>query len=193
MRPTLKVARGLLGCYLVRRIGRKRLVGRIVEVEAYLGERDAASHAYRGRTRRNDVMFRKGGHLYVYFTYGMHFCANVVTEREGLGRAVLLRALEPVAGLSAMQENRGMKGSPSEARLLTNGPARLCQAMKIGRAENGSDLCGPEIYIARATAKDTRFKIGRTTRVGITGGKSHLWRFYVKGNRFISPGRPVIP
>src|SRR5258706_407592 len=94
--PTLTVATELLGKYLVRKLRTDTLVGKIVEVEAYLGEKDPASHAYRGKTKRNEVMFRKGGHLYVYFTYGMHFCANIVTEDEGIGHAVLIRAVEPI-------------------------------------------------------------------------------------------------
>ena len=105
LRPTLQVARNLLGRHIVRKVDTKLLVGRIVEVEAYC-KRDPASHAFRGRTRRNDVMFWEGGHLYVYFTYGMHYCANVVTGNEGIGEAVLIRAVEPLAGIEVMKKNR---------------------------------------------------------------------------------------
>ena len=144
LRPTLTVARELPGKFLVRRSGRTFLAVRIVEVEAYLGARDPASHAFRGRTNRNDVMFREGGHMYVYFTYGMHFCCNVVTEEEGKGMAVLIRAGEPVTGIRQMVRRRGT----SEPTLLCSGPARLCQALGIGRKENGIDLCGDRIWIA---------------------------------------------
>ena len=109
-------------------------VGRIVEVEAYR-EDDPASHSYRGRTPRTEVMFGPAGHLYVYFTYGMHYCANVVTSTEGHGAAVLLRALSPIAGIDVMRERRGGR------RDLADGPAKLCQALAIGPAHNGADLC----------------------------------------------------
>ncbi|MGD0038294.1 MAG: DNA-3-methyladenine glycosylase, partial [Bacteroidota bacterium] len=103
--PTLQVARDLLGKHIIRKIDDKLLIGKIVEVEAYC-KGDPASHAFRGRTKRNDVMFWEGGHLYVYFTYGMHFCANVVTGNEGIGEAVLIRAVEPLAGIEMMKINR---------------------------------------------------------------------------------------
>jgi DNA-3-methyladenine glycosylase len=105
LRPTLAVAHDLLGCLFVKRTGKKLLVGKIVEVEAYK-QNDPASHSFHGQTQRNDVMFLEGGHLYVYFTYGMHFCANVVTGKEGIGEAVLIRAVEPLSGLETMEKNR---------------------------------------------------------------------------------------
>lgn len=194
LRPSLMVARDLLGKLLFRRLGRELLVGRIVEVEAYLGEKDPASHAFRGKTERNSVMFREGGYLYVYFTYGMHFCCNVVTERQGIGRAVLLRAVEPVQGLEIMATNRSLdieggnghgREVPRRVAELTNGPAKLCQAMGIVRKDNGRDLCGHEIWIS----EDPAFrppKIARSTRIGIRSGVEHLWRFYIKGNPFVS-------
>jgi DNA-3-methyladenine glycosylase len=191
LQPTLKVARELLGLFLVRQVGQKRLIGRIVEVEAYLGSRDPASHAYRGMTKRNEVMFRMGGHLYVYFTYGMHFCANVVTEGKGVGHAVLLRAVEPIEELAVMRRNRQWRQGENDAKLLCSGPARLCQAFRIGRKENGIDLFGSEIWIARNVQSGTGHSIARSTRIGITDGKQHRWRFFLKQSPFVSPGQPA--
>ncbi|HLX13352.1 MAG TPA: DNA-3-methyladenine glycosylase [Bacteroidota bacterium] len=183
LRHTLQVAKELLGCLLVRRIGRKLLIGRIVEVEAYLGEKDPASHAYRGETPRNSVMFREGGLLYVYFTYGMHYCSNVVTEAKGIPRAVLLRAVEPVAGIDTMRTLRGF--DDTNDKNLTNGPAKLCKAMGIERPENGTDLLGNEIYITKGDPVP-RSRILSSTRIGINVGKEKKWRFYIKGNPFVS-------
>ena len=188
LRPTLKVARELLGKYLVRRTRRGDLIGRIVEVEAYLGERDPASHAYNGRTPRNEVMFRKGGHLYVYFTYGMHFCSNVVTEDEHIGRAVLLRAVEPVRGKEIMIRRRGARRPGIKEHDLTNGPAKLCQAFRIARRQNGADLCGNEIYVAKGT-KIAPSSIGVSPRIGISRAVRRRWRFYIKGNPWVSRTR----
>jgi DNA-3-methyladenine glycosylase len=190
LQPTLKAARDLLGLFFVRKIGKNRLVGRIVEVEAYLGSKDPASHAYRGRTKRNEVMFSRGGHLYVYFTYGMHYCCNVVTEGEGIGHAILLRAVEPIAGIGLMRRNRKRPAEENHTRLLCSGPARLCQAFGIGRRENGTDLCGNRIWIARDIHSTRPRSISRSTRVGISEGKKHRWRFFIKSCPFVSPGRP---
>jgi len=191
LRPTLTVAKGLLGKFLCRRFRNKTLIGRIVEVEAYLGAKDPASHAYRGRTRRNDVMFWEGGHLYVYFTYGMHFCANVVTEREGKGMAVLLRAVEPVQGMEIMIRNRQLRESVGNKSNLCSGPAKLCQAFAIARKENGTDLCCKEIWIARDMNAAGDYSIGASTRVGVRNGSRHKWRFYFKASPFVSPGKPA--
>ena len=191
LRPTFIVARDLLGKHLVRCIRRTRLIGKIVEVEAYLGEKDPASHAYRGLTKRNEVMFREGGHLYVYFTYGMHHCCNVVTEEEGTAGAVLLRAIEPVEGIETMRKNRGWsagvleKWSMHQQVNLTNGPAKLCEALGIGRAENGTDLLGDQIYITKGTMI-ARSTIVASTRIGITNASEKKWRFYIRGNPWIS-------
>jgi DNA-3-methyladenine glycosylase len=142
----------------------------------------------------------------VYFTYGMHFCFNVVTEEEGTGHAVLLRALEPVTGIDRMMKHRGMSSTrinnnviPARQLIhLCNGPAKLCQAFGIARAQNGTDLCGNEIWIARDTLPGTRsagqrarFQIRRSTRIGIAVGREHRWRFYVKGSPWVSRGKPV--
>jgi DNA-3-methyladenine glycosylase len=187
LQPTLDVARALLGLYLVRKTASGNLAGRIVEVEAYLGEIDPASHAYRGRTKRNEVMFYQGGHLYVYFTYGMHFCSNVVTESEGVGHAVLLRAVEPVDGITSMSRRRGKRTTALEE--LCSGPAKLCQAFGIGRKENGIDLCGDSIWIERRETQLPAASIGVSTRVGISTAKERKWRFYVKENHFVSKAR----
>lgn len=183
-RPTLTVARELLGKIIVRRHGRGVLSGRIVEVEAYLGERDPASHAFRGRTRRNEVMFRRGGHLYVYFTYGMHFCANVVTEREGRGRAVLLRAVEPLQGIRAMSRFRRIP--PGDVHRLCSGPAKLCQAFRIARSENGTDLTGHDIWIAEDLAGSPPKRVSRSTRIGVSSGMERRWRFTMAHSPFLS-------
>ena len=172
---------------MFRRLGRRLFVGRIVEVEAYLGERDPASHAYRGITPRNEVMFGEGGHLYVYFTYGMHFCSNVVTEGEGKGRAVLIRALEPLGGIDAMLDLRSAgRTRPCTDGELCSGPGKLCQAFGIARSENGTDLCGDTIWLARNRGESTPLTIMRSTRIGITRGQEHTWRFFLKDNPFVS-------
>ena len=190
LQPTLKVAKELLGKYLVRRSNDGLLVGRIVETEAYLGERDPASHAYRGLTKRNEVMFCKGGHLYVYFTYGMHFCANVVTEEEGKGRAVLLRAIEPIKGIGKMRRRRGLALDGSDDIDLANGPAKLCEAFGIARRENGMDLLGEEVWISEGETAVAGSRIANSTRIGINNGKKHRWRFYIKNNPFVSKANP---
>ena len=187
VRPALQVARDLLGKHLVRKFGKNLLVGKIVEVEAYCPG-DPASHAYRGRTKRNDVMFWDGGHLYVYFTYGMHFCANVVTERQGKGEAVLVRAVEPLVGIQFMLRNRFPRQTLFERNTcfnLTNGPAKFCQAFQISKAENGTDLTGSKIFIAEAEPIPST-QIVRTSRIGIRAGKDLLWRYYLRNNDWVS-------
>ena len=182
LRSTLTVAKDLLGQLIVRKYHGKKLVGRIVEVEAYRGSIDPASHAYRGRTKRNEVMFSEGGHLYVYFTYGMHFCANVVTREEGIAEAVLIRGVEPISGIDLMRRLRG-KNVPDLN--LTNGPAKFCEAFGIKRKENGVSLLGNEIYLVRGR-RVRKSKIGASTRVGIRTGIEKRWRFFEKGSRWVS-------
>ncbi len=185
LRPTLRVAPDLIGKLLVRRLGTELLIGRIVEVEGYLGEKDPASHAYRGMTERNSAMFLNGGHLYVYFTYGMHFCCNVVTESHGVGRAILLRAVEPRAGIEAMARKRDGRTLGK----LADGPAKLCQAFGLGRPENGIDLCDSIVWIA-TDPEEPLFTVQRSARVGIREGTEHRWRYFMKGSPFVSGGRP---
>lgn len=158
---------------------RERLVGRIVEVEAYRGLRDPASHAYRP-TPRSRIMWGKPGTAYVYFTYGNHFCVNVVTEREGTAGAVLFRALEPLEGVEIMRRNRGT----DDDRLLLSGPGRLTQAMGITREHNGADLTAPPFYLARGRGRPARVVAG--PRVGIRAAVERPWRFVLAGSPFLS-------
>jgi len=174
-RDTLTVARDLLGQRLVRVLEGERLSGRIVEVEAYIGEDDAACHASAGRTSRTDVMYGAPGYAYVYFIYGMHHCLNVVTEREGFPAAVLIRALEPEEGLRRMRDNRPARSDQE----LTNGPGKLCQALQIDRRLNRLDLCvSDELFLERA-AVVPQMDIVTTPRVGVRGDEAALnarWR-----------------
>jgi DNA-3-methyladenine glycosylase len=184
LHPTLHVAKALLGKVIVHRTESGFLSGRIVETEAYLGSNDPASHAYRGKTGRNSVMFSLGGTLYVYFTYGMHFCANVVTGDEGKAGAVLIRGVEPIEGIDLMRQNRGF-ADDSKDRQLTNGPAKFCQAFGIARDQNGVDLCGKLIFIADAPTLEPKH-VGTSSRIGITTGREKPWRFFIKGNGYVS-------
>lgn len=181
-RETLTVAKELLGKKLVRHTNNAGLVGKIVEVEAYRGSDDPGSHAYRGMTPRNRPMFGKGGFAYVYFTYGMHYCFNVVTERQNTPGAVLIRALEPLNGIETMRKNRGNKNLLN----LTNGPAKLTEAMNITKKQNGLDLTrSKKLFICEPDVKEN-FKIVSTKRIGINVGVDKLWRFCIKDNKFVS-------
>ncbi len=187
-RPSTEVAPDLLGAVLVRRLDGAILAARIVETEAYQ-EDDPASHSFRGRTPRTEVMFGPAGRLYVYFTYGMHFCMNVVTGADGEGSAVLLRAAEPLEGLDEMRRLRGV----DDVRLLCSGPARLCQALAVDRAQNGEDLVrGDALWLTRAGTVPAG-RIAVTPRVGIRNGVERPWRFMLSDNPFVSRARPTIP
>jgi DNA-3-methyladenine glycosylase len=181
----LIVARALLGQRLVRVLNGERLAGRIVETEAYRGEADAASHAARGRTPRNAVMYGPPGHAYVYFIYGMHFCLNAVTGLEGVASAVLLRALEPLEGVATMRLHRAGRAD----RELANGPARLCQALEIDDRFNGADLVnGAELFI-EADLDVAADQVITGPRVGVRGDPAALaapWRFRVRGHPYVS-------
>jgi DNA-3-methyladenine glycosylase len=186
-RPSPEVAPDLIGRVLVRRLPTGALLAvRLVETEAYQ-EDDPASHSYRGRTARTEVMFGRPGHLYVYFTYGMHFCMNVVTGGDGEGSAVLLRAAEPIEGLGQMRALRGV----DDPRLLCSGPGRLCQALGVTRADNGTDLVrGGAMWLlegARVAPDDVQV----TTRVGIRNGVERPWRFLRRDDPFVSRARPA--
>ncbi len=186
-RPSTVVAPELLGRFLVRVLpDGRRLIARLVEVEAYEQD-DPASHSFRGPTPRNEVMFGGPGHLYVYFTYGMHFMGNVVTGREGDGSAVLLRAAEPLEGLDEMRGRRGVDAT----RLLCSGPGRLAQAFGLTRADDGADLVrGPALHLTSGQPLSPR-RVARTTRVGVSVGVDRRWRFVARDDPYRSPGRPV--
>lgn len=181
-RKTLKVAKELLGKVLVRKLGNKLLKGLIVETEAYLQD-DPASHSYRGQTPRSIPMFGPAGHTYVYFTYGMYHCFNVVTEKEGYGGAVLVRAIEPIKGIETMQKLRNKEN----IRDLCSGPGKLCIAFDLGKKDNqlklGKKNC---IYIEENHTKLKMKDIVTATRIGITDAAHLPYRFYIKENKFIS-------
>ncbi|NLZ48291.1 MAG: DNA-3-methyladenine glycosylase [Clostridiales bacterium] len=193
-RDTLQVAEELLGKYLVRKINDKFLIGKIVEVEAYMGEQDKAAHSYGGRrTERNEVMYGEAGHIYVYFIYGMHYCFNVITEKVNVPRGVLIRALEPMDGMEIMALNRYKKSleelTSREIRNLTNGPAKLCSALNITREHNGMDICKDDFYIGQDEKKRENFEIVKTTRINIDYAEEarfYPWRFYIKDNPYVS-------
>lgn len=178
--PAEEVAQRLLGCELERELDGHLVRVRIVETEAY-NQTDAASHSYKGRTPRTDVMFGPAGHLYVYFTYGMHYCMNVVCGPDGVGAAVLIRAVEPLVGEALLQLNR----LPKTGIELTNGPAKLCQALRIDRSMNGHDLHEAPLKLVVKPAI-VRSKIIQTTRIGITQARDVPWRFYVRDNPYVS-------
>jgi DNA-3-methyladenine glycosylase len=185
-RPSVEVARDLLGKTLWRRTGVGLAAGIIVETEAYDGANDPASHAWRGRTQRNAVMFGPPGHAYVYFTYGMHYCLNAVTGPAGQASAALLRAIQPVVGLEVLRERRG---THMPDRDLARGPGRLCQALGITTADDGTDLAGDALWISE-TVDPSDLLIAATPRIGITRAAERPWRFVVCDNQYIS-GRPV--
>lgn len=175
----LVVARELLNKVL--RVGKCSV--RIVETEAYRGSDDPASHSYRGETLRNAVMFGPPGYLYVYFTYGMHYCANVVCFEDGIAQAVLLRAGEPIDGLALMRKRRGLR--IANDRNLCNGPAKLAQALGIVRAHNGISLLSGKVGIYDDGIAPPK-RPSRSARVGIREATDKQWRFYVPNNPYVS-------
>jgi len=187
-RPTLIVARELLGQRLVRVLDGHRLAGRIVEVEAYLDERDQASHARPGPTRRNAPMYGPPGHAYVYFIYGMYYCLNAVTEPEGSPAAVLIRALDPLEGLERMRHHRPGRSNCD----LTNGPGKLCQALAVDKALNRADLCQSDEIWFEAGALPADEQIATSPRIGVRGdqrARTAPWRFYIQGHPCLSRRR----
>ncbi len=184
-RDTTLVAKALLGKVLVRRLGSAIMAGVIVETEAYRGNDDPASHAYRGPTRRNLVMFGEAGHAYIYFTYGMHYCLNVTAKRNAQPGAVLIRAVRPVRAVKRMMKHR----KTDRTLDLANGPGKLTQAFAITSSLNGHDLTtGRGLFIVEDSEPQT-FEVNSTGRIGIMSGKKKMWRFFVKDDPFVSRQR----
>jgi DNA-3-methyladenine glycosylase len=190
-RPSTIVARDLIGKILVRKLSdRLSLRGIIVETEAYGGLKDPASHAFRGMTPRNEVMFGEPGFSYVYFTYGFHHCLNVVTGKKGNAQAVLIRALEPLNGTEIMRKNRNLSGaSKINFRNLTNGPGKICQALQIDRSLNKTDVTkrdSPLFFEDDLRQNHMKRKITRGPRIGIKVGTEKQWRFYDSSSIYVS-------
>ena len=182
-RDTVRVARDLLGCVLQTRIRGRTTAGKIVEVEAYVGPNDPAAHGFGNRrTKRNDALFGPPGNSYVYFIYGMHWCFNAVTERDGYPGAVLIRALEPLVGIETMRRRRGT----GKLGLLCSGPARLCQSLGITGRLNGMPLVGDPVFIARPNGRAPRTKIEVSGRIGVSKAADWPLRFVVAGSEWLS-------
>ena len=186
-RNLLTVARELPGKILVKKYGKTFLAGKIVEVEAYDGMIDEAAHTFTGRTKRNEIMFNDGGYFYVYFTYGAHFCCNIVTGKKDHGTAVLIRAVEPLAGIKKMSLNRYNKITLTEKEKLnlTSGPGKVCEAFGITKEHYGLDLTGDKIFLLdRPKLKKSDIVVSK--RVGIKKSVDLPWRFYIKDNPYVS-------
>ncbi len=186
LRPTEELARSLIGCCLVNEGAGKRVVGRIVETEAYLGRDDPASHSHRGVTKRNRSMFGTQGTAYVYLIYGMHLCLNVVSGPEGVGEAVLIRALEPIEGLELMGERRGR----TEVHELCSGPAKLTVAMGVTREHDGVDLSAGDLELRSPTSfgvwDEDRPRLHEGPRIGITKAADLPLRYWLEGSSWVS-------
>jgi DNA-3-methyladenine glycosylase len=192
-RDTIIVAKELLGCILVHKTASGSTKGKIVEVEAYKGPNDKGAHSYKCRhTPTLDPLFKNGGFGYVFRVYGNNYCLNVVTQKENMPEAVLIRALEPLEGIELMSKRRKIDltdGKRSKFKNLTNGPSKLCQALDITNSLNGIDLCKNELYIMSNNATDINKEITATPRINIDYAeeyKDKLWRFFLKDNEFIS-------
>jgi DNA-3-methyladenine glycosylase len=197
-RPSVAVAPDLLGCLLSHETAEGLVTVRLTEVEAYLGEADPASHAFRGRTARNAVMYGPPGHAYVYFTYGMHFCVNLVCQPEGHASAVLLRAGQVVDGVplaAVRRSRRSRSGAVPRERDLARGPAVLCEALDIDRSHDGADVCAPGSPL-RALARPEPVPaagISSGPRVGISRAADVAWRFWITGDPAVSAYRAYAP
>ena len=181
-RDTIEVARDMLGKILIRKMNGERLSGMIVETEAYRAGDDPASHAFRGMTERNKVMFGEPGHAYVYFTYGNHFCLNITAKDRLPAGAVLIRAVEPLEGLETMLRNRNV-GRITDT---TSGPGKLTKAMSITREHDGTDVCKVgELYVGY-DIEPRKFIIRSSSRIGIANGTDKQWRFFIRSNPYVS-------
>jgi DNA-3-methyladenine glycosylase len=197
-RPSVAVAPDLLGCLLTHETGEGRVTVRLTEVEAYLGESDPASHAFHGRTARNAVMYGPPGYAYVYFTYGMHFCVNLVCQPEGHASAVLLRAGQVVDGVAlaaARRASRRRSGAVPRDTDLARGPAVLCEALDIDRSQNGADVCTPgsPLRMLAPVSPVPAAGIAAGPRVGVSRAADIAWRFWIAGDPSVSVYRAYAP
>ena len=197
-RPATAVAPELLGCVLAHHLADGVVAAEIVEVEAYMGRADPPSHAFRGQTARNEVMFGEPGHAYVYFTYGMHFCVNLVCQPPGEAAAVLLRAGRVVEGVELAAARRsGAPGGNRRVAQLASGPARLCQALGVDRAQNGADVCDPggalRVLAPEGFSGLPADRIATGPRVGVSTGAEVPWRFWIAGDPSVSAYRAHVP
>lgn len=187
---TLKVAKNLLGKILVHEVNGKKLMGKIVETEAYMGATDKASHAYGNRkTERTRALYNEGGHCYIYLIYGMYYCFNIVTREEEIPQCVLIRALEPVSDLQDFIKNRYKSIeniNKQKIKNLSNGPGKLCMALDLDKRHNMMDLCDDEIYVLD---NNENFQVVTSKRINIDyaeEAKDFPWRFYIKDNNYVS-------
>jgi DNA-3-methyladenine glycosylase len=197
-RPSVAVAPELLGCLISHETAAGPVTVRLTEVEAYEGEADAASHAFRGRTARNAVMYGPPGHAYVYFTYGMHFCVNLVCQPGGHASAVLLRAGQVVAGVplaAARRSGRRRSGAVPRETDLARGPALLCEALGIDRSHDGADVCAPAspLRVLAPVAPVPGPGVSSGPRVGVSRAADVAWRFWITGDPAVSAYRAYAP
>ncbi len=187
LNSVVQVARNLLGKIFVKSEGKNILAGMITEVEAYDGLKDEASHSFRGLSQRNKDMFNEGGFTYVYLSYGVHYCLNVVTGEKGYGSAVLIRSMEPILGIPTFSFRRFKKRKLSEKNFinLLNGPGKICQAFKLTKRDSGKDLLGNELFILDYK-KIEDHSVNSSPRVGISKSTDLLWRFYISDSKFLS-------
>jgi DNA-3-methyladenine glycosylase len=198
-RYSVQVAPELLGCVIEHQTAAGLVAVRLTEVEAYAGASDPASHAYHGKTARNAVMFGPPGHAYVYFTYGMHFCVNLVCAGNGSASAVLLRAGRVIEGEELARTRRSRGAALVPFRDLARGPARLCQALDIDRSQDGADVCVPDSPLrmrwpdAGTTVRSADKKVASGPRVGVSRAAEVPWRFWIEGEPTVSVYRPFVP
>jgi DNA-3-methyladenine glycosylase len=194
-RPSTEVAVDLLGKHLVHCHNNIKYIGRIVEVEAYMGPDDKAAHSYNKRTPRNEIMFGAPGFAYIYMIYGMYYCVNAITSPKGIPHGVLIRAVEPISGFNEMAMNRYQKDYNLLTNMqiinLTNGPGKLCQAMQITKDNYGDDLTKDRLFIVQPETSDI-FNIVKSPRINIDysdEAKDYLWRFYIENNKYVSKSK----
>lgn len=186
IRNTLDVSKEILGKILVRKIDKNNfLAGKIVEVEAYIGEHDPACHAFQKVSGRSSVLYEEGGTIYVYFIYGNYWCFNIVTEKKGTGSAILIRAVEPVEGIEIMKQLRPKAKSIYD---LTNGPSKLCLAFDIDKKFNNKKLSKNGIFISEPEKKE-KFEIKISKRIGIIKGADFPYRFFIKDNPYVTKSK----